>query len=275
MPLPKKVEKQAHTHLFEPDRHDLCDLYDEFQTCQADLASDQEMGFFYASEFWHRSKLILDAGTGNGHYLRKLAAQFPDKSYCGIDPNRDLIALAKKGAQLPNIEFHAQNFADCKGHFDSIIARLLLQHLENAEEFFYKAKTLVPIGGSVFVIDADDKIRYFHPEPQDFLNFFDVYRNQQANQGLDRDIVDHLTQNENLRPGWSIVEQQIFTIPSTVSGRQKLFCRAYNLFLEIVKTSGLFDKRINVAKEDLNRWCRLPNAYTQIGLHWIRLERVE
>ena len=74
------------------------------------------------------AKRVLDIGTGNGHFLCRVAERYPDKQFVGIETSEPLIERAAKIARemsLSNIKFiHDQCPASSiKEKFDFVLAR--------------------------------------------------------------------------------------------------------------------------------------------------------
>ncbi len=251
----------------------LVDIWANLQTWQTEFCYRQELTAYYASPQWHRARHVLDAGTGTGYYLRKIAALFPDKEYFGIDSSEDFIALANEEGGA-GIEFQHQDILDVRGEYDFVIMRLFLQHLPDVDAALRHAAELTRPGGSVLIIDAHDPTRFFWPELPRFMEFFAAFRAYEASKGKIRDIGIDLIRRVDQLPGWTLGASVQLLIPSTVPGNLDLFRKTYLSVVEMVEQVGDMEFDYEAVKQEWRWWCSLDRAYTQVGLLLLRLDRV-
>lgn len=138
---------------FETQDTNLFQIWDEIQCVQANFCFAQEISAYYMSESWIKTaKNILDVGTGNGYFLKRISERFPDKSYTGIDTSKEFIERAKRDCGNSNISYRKQNFFDVECQFDFIIMRLFWQHLPLKElpNALIKLDNITKPGSSVF-----------------------------------------------------------------------------------------------------------------------------
>ena len=205
--------------LFETaDRVRLVEMWDRIQRTQVDLGFAQELSAFYSSKAWPSARSVLDVGTGNGYYLRKLAERFPDKSYLGIDSSKEFVAIAKAEAKQENIEFQCCDFFDVSGHFDFVILRLFLQHMRDLSAVLDNVSDLMDRDAAALVIDPYLPRRLFRPEPPELMKFLDAYNEQQAQQGLNRDAVLDLEEKIASHPKLQVADHQVLICPTTYPG---------------------------------------------------------
>ena len=107
------------------------------------------------------SMRVLDVGTGMGHVAMQVAGLLgPDGSVLGIDQSERMVEIAetrRAAAGVENVTFRqadARTFSASEP-FDAIIARLLLQHLPDREEFLRSQMELLRPGGILVVIEYD------------------------------------------------------------------------------------------------------------------------
>ncbi len=55
----------------------LTEIWDRLQRLQTNFCINQELPAYYTCPQWEKARTVLDVGTGNGYYLRKIAARFP------------------------------------------------------------------------------------------------------------------------------------------------------------------------------------------------------
>ena len=101
---------------------------------------------------------ILDVGCGTGNHLIKLAENFPDGSYYGIDISSGSIDEAKRKAAQKNlrINFICGDASDTKvlpnNFFDIIISIYSLYYVEDAQKTLAAMKSKLKMGGKIAVM---------------------------------------------------------------------------------------------------------------------------
>jgi SAM-dependent methyltransferase len=263
----------AQAGLFQAGAPALVDLQDRFQSVQVDLAFDLEIAVYYTGKQWCRATHVLDLGCGAGLYMRRLSERFPDKDYEGIDHNGALIDLALSRHGSDRRRFRKLDYQSLTSRFDFVIARLLVQYLPDQQAFLSTVSSLVRPGGSLVIIDADDSARLFFPPIPRFIAFFENYRAYQRAIGLDRDRVLGLPSCAVSQNQWTVGLHDRIFIPSTLDDYLDRFFAAYLLMLDLVQASNLFPCDIDAIRTELAWWRTRPDAYTQIGLVALRLDR--
>src|SRR5262245_49022599 len=172
--------------LFETQKPTISEIWDQIQRLQTDFAIAQELTCYYTSPRWHAAKTVLDLGTGNGYYLGKIAAHFPNKLYRGVDVSAELITTAEKEARQSNVFFSNCNLFDVKERYDFVLMRLLLQHLDDIQAVLQHVAGLTNSEGAALIIDAHDPFRFFYPDLQEFTQFFAAYSEHERMAGRDR-----------------------------------------------------------------------------------------
>ena len=252
----------------------LTDYWDRLQRLQTDLCISQELAAYYTCPQWEKARTVLDVGTGNGYYLRKIAGRFPEKVYRGIDTSREYIEIARKDGREDAPQFLHCDLFDATGRYDFVIMRLLLQHLPDIGKALGKVADIVNAGGSALVLDAHDPTRFYLPDVPEFRSFFKAYAEFEARQGRDRAVASHLGTLIETCPEWKLGRTIQLLIPSTIPGNMDLFRETYALVLDLVENHGKFQYDFAKVREAWRRWCELDGAYTQVGLTIIRIDRV-
>src|SRR5689334_22309349 len=134
--------------LFLTERPALLRIWNEMQVLQTDFGLPHELAAFYASPPWHAARRVLDLGSGNGYYLRQLAARFPGKTYRGYDVARELVTNADEHNATRDVSFVHASLFDAKEQCDFVLLRLVLQHLDDVAAALRHVAALVPTGGS-------------------------------------------------------------------------------------------------------------------------------
>jgi SAM-dependent methyltransferase len=268
-------EENPHSDpLFWTQKRAILDIWNQMQRFQTDFALAQELSFYYTSPPWHAAKTVLDLGTGNGYYLRKIAARFPDKIYHGIDDSVELITIAKREVDSKNLSFSHRNLFDVKEPYDFVLVRLLLQHLDDIQATLDHVAALTSQGGSAFIIDAHDPLRFFHPELPEFTAFFAAYAEHEREAGRNRQVANRVGYALESSAVWRMGDTLQLLIPSTIPGNLDLFTKTYSLLVDLVELTGELQHDFSTVKEKWLRWSKRPDAYTQVGLNLIRIDRV-
>jgi ubiquinone/menaquinone biosynthesis C-methylase UbiE len=249
-------------------------IWDRMQRLQTDFAIAQELSFYYTSPQWHNARTVLDIGSGNGYYLRRIAARFPDKSYTGIDISSELVGIACRETCEKNVSIEESHLFDHDGTYDFVLMRLLLQHLEDIPAALDRVSQLTRRGGSALIIDANDAVRFFHPKLPQFTAFFAAYAEQERSAGRDRSVADRIEKTLTESTSWIFGDTLSLLIPSTVNGNLELFTQTYTLLVDLVREVGELTYDFDSVKEAWRRWSVLPDAYTQVGLNLIRIDRI-
>lgn len=140
-------------------------VYDELLLHQAEASFPLEQVLF-AGEPWRSAHTVLDVGCGNGEYTRRLAEQYPDKHFLGLEPDEEMYALAQRFGYLPNLNILPGSLDDLPDDFeaDILFARLVLIHVadpvKDPEKMAHWARDHTM--GSIIVNPADD-LAYLWP----------------------------------------------------------------------------------------------------------------
>jgi SAM-dependent methyltransferase len=260
--------------LFKTKKPTILEIWDQIQRLQTDFAFAQELSCYYRTPQWHAAKRVLDLGTGNGYYLRKIAGYFPDKVYRGVDISAELIAIAQKEPKSENVSFSHSNLFDVREEADFVLMRLLLQHLSDVQAVLDHVAALVPSGGSALIIDAHDPFRFFHPELPEFTRFFAAYAEHERSTGRDRRVAKRVEQAIASSRVWKLGDTFQLLIPSTIPGNLDLFTRTYTLLVDLVDQTGELRYDFSTVKKAWRRWSERPDAYAQVGLNLTRIDHV-
>jgi SAM-dependent methyltransferase len=272
--MPEEKLDRRSDPLFGTQKRAILEIWDQMQRLQTDFALAQELTFYYTSPQWHAAKTVLDLGAGNGYYLRKIAARFPDKIYHGVDISAELLAVAAREAGGGNVSFSHRTLFDVTEPYDFVLMRLLLQHLDDVQAVLDHVAALTSSGKSALIIDAHDPLRLFHPDLPEFTGFFAAYAEHERQAGRDRGVASRVEQAIASSAVWRQGGTLQLLIPSTIPGNMDLFTRTYTLLVDLVEQAGELPYDFCAVKEAWWRWTESPNAYTQVGLNLIRIDRV-
>ena len=272
--MPEEKLDSLSDPLFGTQKGAILEIWNQMQRLQTDFALAQELTFYYTSPQWHAAKTVLDLGAGNGYYLRKIAARFPDKIYHGVDISAELLAIAAKEAGGGNVSFSHRNLFDVTESYDFVLMRLLLQHLDDVQPVLDHVATLTSSGESALIIDAHDASRFFHPVLPEFTEFFAAYAEHERKAGRDRCVASRVEQAIASSAVWRLGSTLQLLIPSTIPGNMDLFTRTYTLLVDLVEQVGELQYDFFAVKEAWQRWSERPDAYTQVGLTLIHIDRI-
>lgn len=240
---------------------------------QTDFSLPQELSVYHTCPAWLTAGNVLDIGTGNGYYLSKLAARFPNKRFIGIDLSEELIELANSETCAHNVEFMVDRLETIAGNYDFAMLRLVLQHLPEAAGVLPRLAEFVVPDGHCLIIDALDKARYFDPPFPEFMDFFQKFIAATQHRGLDRNIISNITPAIAASPHWELEEQWTLTIPSTWPQSMEKFKETYLNVLDLTREEKLLDCDFAAVKDAWIRWANNPSAYAQVGLKVLLLKR--
>lgn len=259
--------------LFQTRDLSVSGIWDLLQRAQADLTFFQDLGFFYGSSEWLAAKTVIDLGTGNGYYLSRLAARFPEKKYLGLDKSSELIRIAEQDFSTDEIDFICCDLFNAQGIYEFATMRLLLQHLSDLDTVLSKVAEIIPPGGSALVIDSCDQLRFFYPPMPEFVQFFSTYTQAQKGMGLDRSAAARIMEKVETNRHWELSAHHRLIVPSTIPGNLDLFKRIYGLVIDVIeRTSGVpcdYDK----VRAELRWWCSQERVYTQVGVDLVQIKR--
>jgi SAM-dependent methyltransferase len=248
-------------------------IWSRLHRTQTDFCFAQELSLYFTSKHWLEAERFIDVGTGNGYYLHRLAETFPEKDYYGVDINSVFIDVAKRSFGAENLQFECADLYDLEGQYEFLLMRLVMQHLTEPEKALKKIAELLCPGGMALVIDAVDAVRYYHPEPTEYVRFFNTYAAVQRQRGKDRDIAGKIPELVRQNPLLTCVSCETFLIPSTIPGNLALFEETYYLVIQLLEKSGSLSYDYEAVKRSWRNWCEQPRKYMQVGIRCVRLTR--
>jgi hypothetical protein len=151
--------------------------------------------------------------------------------------------------------------------------RLLLPHHDDIPTALDHAARLTRPGGTALIVDANDPVRFFYPSLPQFTSFFAAYAEHEKQAGRDRRVADRIDNALSTSSTWARGSTLSLLIPSTIIGNLELFTQTYSLLVDLVGEVGELAYDFDSVKEAWRRWSLLPDAYTQVGLNLIRLDR--
>lgn len=96
-------------------------------------------------------KVILDAGCGNGYWVRRLSNSA--KKVIGIDSSKELIKIAKRRGSFSNVSFKIADLVKAlpfeDGYFDIILSSMVLHYLPDINSVAKEFKRVLKKGGKI------------------------------------------------------------------------------------------------------------------------------
>lgn len=252
---------------------DVLTSWNRIMRYQVDFSFPLELPVYLSVPSWHAAEHVLDLGCGDGYYLRRLASYFPDKAYTGIDVDERAIQAATQAGATDEtsakrndhaIAFKTADALRYTGRFSVAVARLLVQHLNTAEDLFIAAPNFLQRDGILIVIDSNDQSRLFWPKGTygQIDAFFQAFSEFQPGRR-------HSATMMLMAPdyGFEVHTHEKLTVPSSVPTYKDMFYRSYRLFFEIVEKHYQMPFDYETLAFELDGWARNKSAYSQIGVN--------
>ena len=248
-----------------PSDEVLC-IWNRIMKYQVDFSFPLELPMYLNLDSWRSADRVLDLGSGDGYYATRLATYFPNKHYTCIDLDERALESGKtQFADLTpdRLDFQFADALQFSGDFPIAVARLLVQHLETPEDLFLAAPKFLKPGGSLIVIDSDDRSRLFWPDElsrsiESFFRSFTDFQPGRRHSAIMPNVAEEY--------GFEIGPNGTSIIPSSIPTYKEIFRKSYHLFFEIVRQH--YDMKFDYESlfNELEDWARSPQSYAQIGV---------
>jgi ubiquinone/menaquinone biosynthesis C-methylase UbiE len=177
------------TFFADPDRYSFSDLVDHILTIQTEYSLPKELECLEQHGLKDATR-VLDIGSGNGHFLCRMAERYPDKQFTGIEISEPLIERAFKAARernLFNIEFINDicPVPGIKEKFDFILARLTMYCSSDREDVLAWAYKILENRTRIGIIELDHDWIYAYPPNPIIEKVFAVHRREFEMHGAD------------------------------------------------------------------------------------------
>ncbi len=267
------------------------ELWDVFLEGQAQLFFEPEFQWIANQVWWQQAKSILEIGSGNGAYLSKLADQFQEKTFYGIDNlslsvkhaneryARDRILFEEGNAEVFNEQlFHSA---------DIVLFRLTLQHLKQPLLALQNAWHYLSSNGYVLIIDSCDSAkRTSHPITAIDEALESVAKSQSNHGKGNRKITLEILQMiENQQSPLSELYEIVFSNLDAKGNilhenmrlegyeSRKFYFNHNLLFLTLLNRTFQVPIDLSKAYHELKNYLEDENAWTILGMHHLVLKK--
>jgi SAM-dependent methyltransferase len=118
---------------------------------------------------------ILDIGCAEGTLIAKLKSQCEGLVFVGVEPSESFSAYARRTTGCTTYPDLDALFAAGEENFDLVIVNHVLEHVDNPVNFLSQLKTLLVLGGKIYV-DVPDVANYGAPHHLHIAHLFHFSR---------------------------------------------------------------------------------------------------
>jgi ubiquinone/menaquinone biosynthesis C-methylase UbiE/GNAT superfamily N-acetyltransferase len=212
-------------------------------------------------------KRILDLGSGPGITSHLMARHLPSATIIGVEPEDMLRHQAETLAETQGLGGrclflkgvgHQIPLAD--NYVDFAYARLLFQHLPIPLDVLEEMKRVVNQGGTIVILDVDDRTNIIHPAPDGWAEMETRISNAQKAGGGDRHIGRKLHGYMHA-VGLQDVGVQPIPITAPALGRDTFFSIVYGFKRQVLQRMGWFDEKAADFFVTLKELIRRPTTF--------------
>ncbi|NBD23118.1 methyltransferase domain-containing protein [Paenibacillus sp. T1] len=241
-------------------------------TLTTKLFFQQEDSLLHREYLSHASNL-LDIGCGNGAYLEEIKQHYPHLHCIGLEKDGRIFRYAEQRSK-PGLEFvHAdyREMAAPAAPFDVVIARLIVTHLTDLEQFFAWLGSITHETSTIIIIDLDDAAT--GPAPPACLPLFESLFRASRKTLLDRypvplakRINDAIVKVSNIRIELKSYRRNVEDLESKTDMH-----RYMETVTKIMQTGFLSVER----KLELDRWLLDDASSYQAGMFALIIQRAQ
>jgi len=240
-------------------------VYNDLLRYQTELSFDLEQGFFCASDAWYNAKNVLDFGSGNAYYSKKLANHYPEKKFFCIDKNPKLNKIAKKDSSSNQVKIISGSLDQLEKmvDIDFVFTRHTLSYLsdQERERFFTWFVKKTNKKSALLVIDADDDAFFVYPPLPLLEGGNKKFQEELKKTGGNRSLLEKIGR-EWKKPGLLNKWARPLVVHSALSGRKYLMGMFMKAVAEIDHGSPLPE----AVREEIDGWEKNHMSYLQYGL---------
>lgn len=145
---------------------------------QANALWPQEAAIFARNEILPGAR-ILDVGCGTGEIITRLAGQFPEAHFLGVDLETAHLDRARArctgfGDRIEFVRDDALALRQPAGQFDLVLSRHVLQAVPDAPRAVAELVRVTRPGGRLHILAEDYGMLWCHPTPHDSDEFWQI-----------------------------------------------------------------------------------------------------
>ena len=250
--------------------------WDDLLTLQTDLFFQHELDGFRANADWLRAASVLDVGCGNGYYISRLAACFPERRYTGLDTSPALIANAKARPEARTISFMAGDYFayEPNGLYDAILMRFVVQHLTDMAAILRKTTTLLSVDGSLFIIEPDLTHSTNLPATPLFMDMLSAYDAAAAAKGRIRAQLSRLPSLVQRQSGWEVASDRRLSVPNAGPFSGKPLASLFAKWIDLCEHAAQLPCAYDAIRKEIEDWGRRADSFSQVCLRLVQLKHV-
>lgn len=237
-------------------------LYARLLDIQARLQFPFELPFF-AEPAWGCAFTVLDFGCGDGSYLERLAREFPDKRYFGVDANPGMLEIARSRRLPSNITFHA-SLDNVPAAPDFALMRYVAMHLPHRRQTIGGIAAKLSSGSAILVIEPNDSELRVQPVCPVLDDALEGIRQASFNRELAEVLVGDMS---------SAGFYQTYESSVVLSDRMPEIRHVVPDYVRAVIEIGLQRKMTKSEKASVFDWCTADDRYAQFGFYGRLYER--
>jgi len=239
---------------------------------QTKVLESVDAKYIFPSKGWQSARKVLDIGCGEGSHFLRIQSQYPDKSYTGIDVDKDAISMAQ--AKTSEVLFLAKDLYSYTPtqEFDFAIARLLIQHLPNLDNFLDFAQACLNPGGTLLVVDGYEELKRIGPKAPLLKAAYDELAKAQKQRGTARNGSLELV-NLAYKHGFQVEQEIIEALYAERDFSKQDLKHLYEVNSRVIKELYGVPLDLNAIYAQLDDWV-LDNAPVTVGVHILTLQKI-
>lgn len=210
---------------------------------------------------------VLDLGSGPGVTAMLMAKRLPSATVIGVEPEDLLRTKAKTLVERQGFAGRCRFLKGTgnripldNGSVDFSYARLLFQHLPNPLEVLAEMRRVTRQGGTVVVLDVDDRTNIVHPAPEGMADVERRIAEAQWAAGGDRHVGRKLHGYLHA-VGLQDVGVEHIPITAQAIGRETFFSIVYSFKRQVLERAGTLDTPTTAFFTALEDLIRKPTTF--------------